>query len=190
YRNSYFNPEKSAKHGVGLASARAGNVIGGGDWADERLVPDIIRAISAKDKVVIRSPYAIRPWQHVLEPLSGYLSLAEHLYNQGAQFAQAWNFGPHDNDAKPVKWIVDAMVKSWGDGANYYIDASKADLHEAHYLKLDCSKARQLLHWQPRWNITQAIEKIVLWHKAYLVGQDMRQYSIDEIKFYMATANL
>jgi len=190
YRNSYFNPEKYTEHGVGIASARAGNVIGGGDWADERLVPDIIRAISVKDTVIIRSPHAIRPWQHVLEPLSGYLLLAERLYTEGARFSQAWNFGPYDQDAKPVEWIVDSMVNTWGDGASYHVDSAKADLHEAHYLKLDCTKARQLLNWQPRWSIQQAIENIVLWHKAHLAGQDMHQYTIDEIKSYTATSAL
>nr|WP_318840478.1 CDP-glucose 4,6-dehydratase [Methyloradius palustris] len=190
YRNSFFNPQNCATHGVGIASARAGNVIGGGDWADERLVPDIIRAISAKDKVIIRSPNAIRPWQHVLEPLSGYLLLAERLFSQGAKFSQAWNFGPYDQDAKPVEWIVASMVKSWGDGASYHIDSTKADLHEAHYLKLDCTKARQLLDWQPRWSIRNSIEKIVDWHKAHLENQDMHEYTINEIKSYTATKPL
>ncbi len=190
YRNSYFNPDRYAVHGVGVASARAGNVIGGGDWAAERLIPDIIRAISIKEKVMIRNPFAIRPWQHVLEPLSGYLLLAERLFSAGERFSQAWNFGPYDKDAKPVEWIVDTLVSNWGDSASYRVDNTKADLHEAHYLKLDCSKARQLLNWQPRWDITQAIEKIVSWHKAHLANQDMHHYTMDEIKAYMDTATV
>ncbi len=190
YRNSFFNPEQYNKHHVAIASARAGNVIGGGDWAGDRLVPDIIRSIVANQQVIIRSPNAIRPWQHVLEPLSGYLTLAEQLYTNGIQYNGAWNFGPTDADAKPVGSVVDAFVRYWGDGASYLIDENQANLHEAHYLKLDCSKARSQLNWQPRWSIDQTIEKITAWHKAHLANQNMQDYSINEIKSYVASINM
>jgi CDP-glucose 4,6-dehydratase len=119
FRNSFFNPKTYTEHGVAVASARAGNVIGGGDWADDRLIPDFIRAITAGQEVKIRSPYAIRPWQHVLEPLTGYLTLAEKLYSQGARFAEGWNFGPEDSDARNVEWITKTICELWGDNASY-----------------------------------------------------------------------
>jgi len=187
FRSSYFNPADYAKHGVALASGRAGNVIGGGDWALDRLIPDIVRAIEEGREVVIRSPHAIRPWQHVLEPLSGYLALAEKLYTEGAQYAEGWNFGPHDHDAKPVAWIVDNLTRIWGDGAAYRIDASAANLHEAHYLKLDCSKAHMQLGWQPRWNLLHTLEKISEWHKAHQAGGDMQALSLQQIREYEAS---
>ncbi|MBU1775020.1 MAG: CDP-glucose 4,6-dehydratase, partial [Gammaproteobacteria bacterium] len=130
YRNSFFNPEKYHEHKVALASVRAGNVIGGGDWAADRLIPDILRAISDNKPVVIRSPHAIRPWQHVLEPLSGYLLLAEKLYEQGIAYAEGWNFGPNDEDAKPVQWIVERLTEQWGDGASWLLDGGEHP-HEA-----------------------------------------------------------
>ena len=184
FRSSYFNPADYAKHGVALASGRAGNVIGGGDWAMDRLIPDIMRAIEAGDEVVTRSPHAIRPWQHVLEPLSGYLLLAEKLYSEGARYAEGWNFGPHDHDAKPVGWIVEQLTQIWGDGARYRIDASAATLHEAHYLKLDCSKAHMQLGWQPRWNLLHTLEKISEWHKAHQSGVDMQAMTLQQIQEY------
>jgi len=187
FRSSYFNPADYAKHGVALASGRAGNVIGGGDWALDRLIPDIVRAIEEGREVVIRSPHAIRPWQHVLEPLSGYLALAEKLYTEGAQYAEGWNFGPHDHDAKPVAWIVDNLTRIWGDGAAYRIDASAANLHEAHYLKLDCSKAHMQLGWQPRWNLLHTLEKISEWHKAHQAGGDMQALTLQQIREYEAS---
>lgn len=184
FRSSYFNPADYAKHGVALASGRAGNVIGGGDWALDRLIPDIVRAIEEGREVVIRSPHAIRPWQHVLEPLSGYLALAEKLYTEGAQYAEGWNFGPHDHDAKPVAWIVEQLTQIWGDGAAYCIDAAAANLHEAHYLKLDCSKAHMQLGWQPRWNLRHTLEKISEWHKAQQAGGDMQTMTLQQIREY------
>lgn len=184
YRASFFNPEHYEKHGVAVASARAGNVIGGGDWAGDRLIPDFIRAIAAGETVVIRSPNAIRPWQHVLEPLSGYLILAEKLYTEGSQFADAWNFGPSDSDAKSVKWIINQLVDNWADGAGFKIDSYAADLHEAHFLKLDCSKARMSLGWKPQWDAGEAVRRICAWHKAHLDGQDMKTYVLREIEQY------
>jgi len=183
YRNSFFNPEKYADHRVALASGRAGNVIGGGDWADDRLIPDILRAISDNKPVVIRSPHAIRPWQHVLEPLSGYLLLAEKLYTQGVAYAEGWNFGPADEDAKPVQWIVEQLTQQWGEGASWQLDGGKHP-HEAHYLKLDCSKAKMRLDWQPRWHLGHTLEMIVAWQQAWLAKQDMRSFTLKQIEQY------
>lgn len=183
YRSSYFNPEKYAEHGIAIASARAGNVIGGGDWAQDRLIPDMLRAIGSGESVKIRNPNAVRPWQHVLEPLSGYLMLAEALHTKGPQYAEGWNFGPHDLDAKPVAWIIERMTQTWGQGAAWEVDGVPQP-HEATYLKLDCSKARADLAWYPRWNIGQTIEKIVEWHKACDQGADMQQITLDQIGAY------
>jgi CDP-glucose 4,6-dehydratase len=166
YRRSFFNSQEYAKHGVALASVRAGNVIGGGDWAVDRLFPDCIRALLANEEIIIRSPNAVRPWQHVLEPLCGYLMLAERLYNEGSKFAEAWNFGPLDEDARPVEWIVKKLCSLWGEVAGYKVDEGK-HLHEANYLKLDISKARTLLGWQPRWKIERAMENIVSWVRCF-----------------------
>lgn len=188
YRSSFFNPQNYSNHGVAVASARAGNVIGGGDWASDRLIPDFIRAIVAGDKVVIRSPNSVRPWQHVLEPLSGYLLLAKKLYTQGSQFAEAWNFGPSDSDAKSVAWIIDYLVDKWADGAGFKVDQFEINPHEAHFLKLDCSKARMSLGWKPQWDISETIQRICLWHKAHLSGQDMKTYTLNEIEQYQKSA--
>ena len=188
YRSSFFNPEFYQKHGVAIASARAGNVIGGGDWASDRLIPDFIRAIVTGETVIIRSPNAIRPWQHVLEPLSGYLLLAEKLYNHGSKFAEAWNFGPSDNDAKSVEWIIGQLVNNWGSDASFKIDAGAANLHEALFLKLDCSKAKMQISWKPQWDATETIKRICAWHKAHLDGQNMKAYSLVEIQQYQAGA--
>ncbi len=183
YRNSFFNPAKYSEHKVALASVRAGNVIGGGDWAADRLIPDILRAISDGKPVVIRSPHAIRPWQHVLEPLSGYLLLAQRLYEQGVEFAEGWNFGPNDEDAKPVQWIVERLTEQWGDGASWQLDGGNHP-HEAHYLKLDCSKAKMRLHWQPRWHLAHTLNMIVAWQRAWQAKQDMRSFTLKQIEQY------
>lgn len=187
YRSSFFNPTEYSRHGIGIASARAGNVIGGGDWAIDRLIPDFIRAIVAGQTVVIRNPNAIRPWQHVLEALSGYLELAEALYSKGGEYAQAWNFGPNDIDTKTVEWIVRELVAGWGGGASYTIDQLAANHHEAHLLKLDSSKARILLGWHPQWDAAQTIDKICAWHKAHLSGADMKAFSLAEIAQYQTS---
>lgn len=184
YRNSYFNNAMYAEHGVALASCRAGNVIGGGDWAVDRLIPDILRAFEKNTPVVVRNPHAIRPWQHVLEPLSGYLLIAEKLFNHGPSYAEGWNFGPNDCDARPVDYIADKLVKLWGEDACWQLDGADHP-HEAGYLKLDCSKARQRLNWEPRWDLDKTLERIVKWHKAWLNHDDMRQYTINEINDYM-----
>ncbi|MDN2677704.1 MULTISPECIES: CDP-glucose 4,6-dehydratase [unclassified Janthinobacterium] len=186
YRSSFFHADKYAEHGVALGSGRAGNVIGGGDWALDRLIPDMLRAIGAGEPVMIRNPHAIRPWQHVLEPLSGYLTLAEKLYTAGPVHAEGWNFGPHDTDAKPVEWIIERMTQEWGAGASWSLDGQDHP-HEATYLKLDCSKARGQLGWHPRWDIGQTIAKIVEWHKACDQGADMRAMTLAQIATYQNT---
>lgn len=187
YRNSFFNEKDYARHGVALASVRAGNVIGGGDWAKDRLIPDILRSFENQQTVIIRNPHAIRPWQHVLEPLSGYIAIAQRLYNEGPAFAEGWNFGPREDDAMPVQFIVEAMVKIWGEGAAWLLDGDEHP-HEAHYLKLDCSKARMRLGWQPRWNLVETLERIVKWHKAWIAGEDMLIRTRNEISEYMNTS--
>ena len=183
YRNSYFNPKKYNNHGMAVASARAGNVIGGGDWASDRLIPDCICAITLGEVVKIRSPHAIRPWQHVLEPLSGYLSLAAKLFSEGVHYADAWNFGPDDRDAKNVEWITNTICKLWGDDASFSID-NNPQPHEANYLKLDCSKAKAELSWIPKWNIETTLKSIVDWNKDFMNGQNMRNITEQQIKKY------
>lgn len=178
YRNSFLQSS-----GIAVASARAGNVIGGGDWAADRLVPGILRAFEQNQPVTIRNPHATRPWQHVLEPLSGYLLLAEHLYTDGQAFAEGWNFGPKDDDAKPVQWIVAHMVNSWGTGASWQQDGGTHP-HEANYLKLDISKAKSCLGWQPRWSLPTALAHITTWHQAWLANDDMRKMCLAQIKQY------
>ena len=178
YRSSFLQSS-----GIFVASARAGNVIGGGDWAADRLVPDILRAFEQSQPVVIRNPHATRPWQHVLEPLSGYLSLAEHLYTEGQAFAEGWNFGPKDDDAQPVQWIVEHMVKGWGNEASWQQDGGTHP-HEANYLKLDISKAKARLGWQPRWSLQQALQASVEWHQQWLVGANMKAFTMSQIAQY------
>ncbi len=178
YRKSFF---KDA--GIAMATARAGNVIGGGDWALDRLVPDILKALEQQQPVQIRNPHAIRPWQHVLEPLSGYLMLAERLHQHGQQHAEGWNFGPRDEDAKPVQWIVERLCHAWGSGATWGVQLGDHP-HEAHFLKLDISKARQRLQWEPRWSLQTTLGYITQWHQAWLVGQDMRAICLQQINSY------
>jgi CDP-glucose 4,6-dehydratase len=178
YRRSFFQ-----RQGIALASARAGNVIGGGDWAKDRLIPDILRAFDCGEPVVIRNPYATRPWQHVLEPLSGYLVLAEKLYAEGMSWAEAWNFGPSDEDARPVQWIVEKMVQLWGKDASWQLDDTN-HVHEAAYLKLDISKAKSRLSWQPHWSLSGALEQIVDWQQAWLAKHDVQEKCIQQIQLY------
>jgi CDP-glucose 4,6-dehydratase len=187
YRNSFFNPADHAAHGVALATARAGNVIGGGDWADDRLICDCVRALLQGEEILIRNPHSIRPWQHVLEPLSGYLLLAQKLYEVGVDYAQGWNFGPNDSDAKPVEWIVQQLCRSWGQGASYRLDQGDHP-HEATYLKLDCSKAKTQLGWQPHWNLQQALGSIVEWTQGYQHGADLKALCLQQIAAYQAAS--
>ena len=180
YQRSFFHTPDTAA----IASARAGNVIGGGDWAEDRLIPDILRAFEKQQSVIIRNPLSTRPWQHVLEPLSGYLVLAQRLWQDGKAFAEGWNFGPKDDDCQPVQWILDKMVHFWGDGAHYEIDKSEQP-HEANFLKLDCSKAAMRLKWHPKWRLEQTLEQIVHWHRAWLEGADMQVKCLQEIEKYI-----
>jgi CDP-glucose 4,6-dehydratase len=183
YRSSFFNANAYAQHGVAVATVRAGNVIGGGDWAQDRLLPDILAAFGQGRPARIRNPHAIRPWQHVLEPLRGYLTLAERLYEQGPSFAEGWNFGPSDEDAKPVAWIVEQMAALWGGDAQWSIDNGEHP-HEAHYLKLDISKARSQLQWQPALRLPQALRLIVDWTQQHHMGADMRAVTLAQIQHY------
>ena len=185
YRSSYFNASKYAQHGVAMATVRAGNVIGGGDWAQDRLIPDILSAFEQRRPVRIRNPHAIRPWQHVMEPLSGYLTLAERLYTDGPRFAEAWNFGPNDEDAKPVGWIVEKMAALWGSDAQWHIDTDEHP-HEAHYLKLDISKARSRLNWHPKLRLADTLPLITEWAKQHHHGSDMRALTLAQIEAYQA----
>lgn len=179
YRRSFFNQEDSPA----IASARAGNVIGGGDWAKDRLIPDVLRAFDQNEAVIIRNPMATRPWQHVLEPLSGYLMLTEKLYVEGNAYAEGWNFGPKDEDCKSVEWMLNTIIDHWDQPALWQLDQN-ANPHEATFLKLDCSKAAFRLKWEPRWHVKTAIEKVVNWHLAWKAGDNMQQYCLNEIKTY------
>jgi CDP-glucose 4,6-dehydratase len=183
YRKSYFSSEKYDLHRVAVASARAGNVIGGGDWSEDRLIPDAIKAFEAKEPLMIRNPLATRPWQHVLEPLSGYLVLAQALYEHGAKFDGGWNFGPRDDDARPVQEVINLLVKNWGSAASWAQDKSEQP-HEAHSLKLDCSKARQYLNWVPKWTLEQAVEHITQWQQAFRQQSNMHEMSLKQISSY------
>ena len=166
-----------------LATARAGNVVGGGDWAEDRLIPDILRAFEKSEPVVIRNPLSTRPWQHVLEPLSGYLVLAQELFLNGDEFAEGWNFGPKDEDCKPVSWILDEMVLRWGNNASWSLDKNN-NPHEAGFLKLDCSKASNRLKWNPKWNLQLTLKSIVDWHQLYASGGDIKKQCLKEINTY------
>lgn len=188
YRNSFFNPTNYSSHHVAIGSARAGNVIGGGDWSKDRLVPDILKSFEKNSTLEIRNPNAIRPWQHVLEPLSGYLRLAEKLYTDGVSFADSWNFGPSENEAKPVEWIVQMLSKFCEGRLKYKILSEKENsqkLHEAYYLKLDSSKARAFLNWQPRWNLESALHATIDWHKIYMTSpKKLKNKCFEQIENY------
>jgi len=179
YRNSFF-----ADTNIQLASVRAGNVIGGGDWATDRLIPDFLRALDAGETLKIRSPNAIRPWQHVLEPLSGYLLLAEKLYTEGSAYAEAWNFGPNEEDAKSVGWIVKQLCTQIPDACWETENAKQP--HEASLLKLDSSKAKAKLGWAPRWNLETALSKTVEWHQAWRNQEDMAAVTSSQIQAYIS----
>lgn len=177
YRSSFLDTA-----GIRLASARAGNVIGGGDWAADRLVPDFLRALDAGQTLTIRSPHATRPWQHVLEPLSGYLALTEKLVLGGQDYAEAWNFGPDESDARPVQWIVEHLCSRIPE-ATWQCDAAPQP-HEANTLKLDSSKARARLGWRPRWDLHTALSMTLEWHQAWRRGTDMAALSLQQIRQY------
>jgi CDP-glucose 4,6-dehydratase len=182
YRRSFLQDQ-----GIGLASVRAGNVIGGGDWANDRLIPDILKSFENGSSVVVRNPKATRPWQHVLEPLSGYLVLAQKLYQNPKEYAEGWNFGPNEQDVKPVDWILDKMVSKWPN-SSWELDKSSSP-HEAGFLKLDISKAKSKLGWNPLWSLSDTLEKIVHWHQAWLNNEDMQVVCLAEIKEYTKDMN-
>ena len=181
YRSSFFRGPETAS----IASARAGNVIGGGEWADDRLIPDMLTAFTAGRPVVIRNPDATRPWQHVLEPLSGYLMLAERLTNEGQRWAEGWNFGPRDEDVQPVSWIVNHLVACWGGDASWELECTPQP-HEAQLLKLDISKATSRLKWAPRWTLADTLASIVDWHWCWAAGGDVRAKTLSQIDVYSA----
>jgi len=183
YRESFFAPASLERHGVAIASARAGNAIGGGDWTADQLVPDLMRAFLAGQPCLIRSPSAIRPWQFVLEPLRGYLRLAERLAQDAGRFASAWNFGPAEADAKPVSWIADELAQSWGDRASWSEDG-RTHPHETHYLHLDASKARAYLDWHPVLPLKLALDWIVEWYRAFQTRDDLRRLTRAQIERY------
>ena len=183
YRSSFFNVESYNQHGVAISTVRAGNVIGGGDWSQDRLIPDILAALEQGQEVNIRNPQAIRPWQHVLEPLRGYLSLAERLYKVGPSFGEAWNFGPNDEDAKPVVWIIESISALWGQDAQWTIDQGH-HLHEARFLKLDISKARNRLGWHPALRLQDALALIVDWAKKHQAGANVSELTLHQIRTY------
>ena len=179
YRRSFFSPS------VAVATARAGNVIGGGDWGADRLVPDFLRAQAAGRPLKVRSPGAVRPWQHVLEPLAGYLQLAESLYSDGSEYEGAWNFGPNSSDAYTVQWVIEQLCKMLPNTS--WEAESEPQPHEANVLKLDSSKARTLLDWHPHWSACTALKKTAAWHKALQQDEDMTSFSLKQIREYEET---
>lgn len=179
FRNSYGKAETAC----GIASVRAGNVIGGGDWAQDRLIPDVMRGIFNRDDIILRYPHALRPWQHVLDPLHGYLQLAEQVYANPAEFAEAWNFGPNEQDVKSVGWVVDTILTLWDKNLSWKLDQA-AKPHEATYLKLDSAKAKSKLGWKPRWNLEKALQETVGWYRAYQSEQNMRDKTRSQINEY------
>lgn len=186
YRNSFLMPPGTSGQKIGIASARAGNVIGGGDWTEGRLLPDLLKTFSRGKAAIIRRPEAIRPWQHVLEPICGYLQLAERLWADPQNFSDGWNFGPSDRDAQPVRYVVEHVAKLWGGNANWEIQPSP-EYHEAGILKLDCAKAAMKLDWHPAWDLETALKATVEWHRAYTSGMNMRTFTQKQIDCYTAS---
>ena len=179
YRSSFSKP------GVGIASARAGNVIGGGDWAKDRIIPDFVRAVTSGQPLRVRNPGAVRPWQHVLEPLGGYLRLAECLWQDPQRFSEGWNFGPNDSDAQPVSWVVDRFARNWGAGVTWQADPGPHP-HEANYLKLDCSKARNQLNFRPRLSLEQALSWVTDWYRGFSNGASAAELCSAQIAAFEA----
>ena len=181
FRDSFFNPKEYHKHGISLASCRAGNVIGGGDWAKDRLIPDIMKGILNNETIKIRNPNSIRPWQHVLDPLNGYLILVEKLWSSGSEFSEGWNFGPEENNEKPVKWIVERLTKQWSKDIKWDID-NNINLHEENYLRLNCIKANSRLGWMSKLNLEEGLEWIIEWYRQYEENNDMREITEQQIE--------
>jgi len=185
FRNSFFNPSQYAQHLKSVATVRAGNVIGGGDWADKRIIPDIVRAISRQEEVVLRNPAAVRPWQHVLEAVYGYLLLACRMDSNPEALAQAFNFGPLYDEAVSVEQLVQLSIDAWGQGS-YSVQQSAQQPHEAKLLRLDCSKAVDELKWKPRWNATAAIQQTMHWYKSVVADQQPAiKVTIEQIDAYL-----
>jgi CDP-glucose 4,6-dehydratase len=184
YRHSFFDPARPDNHGAIIASARAGNVIGGGDWAKDRLIPDVMRASFANDIAVIRNPHAVRPWQHVLEPLRGYLMLAENLWEGGTKFAAGWNFGPNDCDVQTVLFLLDLIKQEMGQQLRWEQHSDGDAPHEAQLLKLDTSQAAHFLHWRPVWDLRRAVAATVAWYRAAYDGKDMHAFTLAQIADY------
>ena len=178
YRQSFL-----AKSAIQVATARAGNVIGGGDWSADRLIPDFLRSIEGNQQLIIRSPKAIRPWQHVLEPISGYITLAEKLYHEGSLYASAWNFGPDKNDAQEVSWLADRMCQKFKTGS-WRAETDMNSQKEAGILRLDSSKSKKFLGWHPKWNLDTALDNTMEWHSSYNSGYNMREFSLNQIQSY------
>lgn len=181
YRRSFFSDQTT--HPARLASVRAGNVIGGGDWGEDRLVPDIMRAAAADAPIAIRNPEAVRPWQHVLNPLSGYLTVAERLLAGDDTAAAGWNFGPSPDDVKPVRWIADRLTEGWPQPLRWELDPGPHP-HEAHFLALDSTRAHERLGWAPRWDLEDTLGAIVDWHLAHRDGADMRAVTLGQIEAF------
>ena len=181
YLRSFFEP---APDGPRLGSGRAGNVIGGGDWGEDRLIPDIMRGAMAGSPIAVRNPEAVRPWQHVLSPLSGYLSLAEALHG-APELQGGWNFGPANEDARPVRWIADRLSELWPDAIRWELDEGPHP-HEAHFLSLDSTKARERLGWAPPWSLDDALASIAAWYLALRDGEDMRTVTLGQIEAFEA----
>lgn len=188
FRDSFFKSDENAYRNV-ITTARAGNVIGGGDWSTERLMPHILSSLESGSEIKLRQPHSIRPWQHVLESIYGYLTLARHQYQHGDQFEGAWNFGPNDSGCKSVEYLVDVARSTWNSPV--IVSKKGEDLgHEAKLLKLDCSKSIDKLGWSPKWNIDMAIKQTISWHKSFLDGQDMRAFTLKQIKEYIGDDDL
>ena len=182
YRNSFFNPAKYEEHHKSIASVRAGNVIGGGDWSEDRLIPDCIRSIESKKSIELRNPNATRPWEHVLEPLSGYLRLGEMMYKDPIKYSTSFNFGPNISSNKSVYYLVNYLTTYYGNGTEVKISQNKEQPHENKLLNLDVTKAYFFLNWQARWTIEQAIEKTVDWYKENLKKPDMFDFCCEQIR--------
>lgn len=185
FRESFLDSKRYPGHHTVLATARSGNVVGGGDWSPDRLVPDVVRAFSRGEAASIRNPDAVRPWQHVLEPLYGYLMLAQAMYLEGPEFGEAWNFGPNDDDTRTVGWLAHRMGSRWDQEVVH--DTGHDSLHEANHLKLDCSKAKSRLGWRPRWNIERALDETLSWYEYYRASEDMRSITLHQIQDYLSS---
>ena len=188
YRNSYFQKPKSPSKNISVATVRAGNVIGGGDWAQDRLIPDIMNSLFDDSLITIRNPESIRPWQFVLEPLDGYLTLAEQLHANGNEYAESWNFGPNESDAQTVDWIVKKLSALWGSEVSCKV-LPQSHPYESKYLKLDCSKAHQKLQWKPKLNLNTTLEWVIEWYRGYCNNSNLKELTEKQIKTYQNLNN-